>query len=328
MSLPLRKRTVHFYEIQAQSHAKASISNPSCASMPDLLQACSKLAGARSLPVGIRKSPNVHTVLVDWNFDVATNCYELLVSKANAALSDVALRDLGTTRLRKAGKTKIEGIEVSAHLLIRPNSDGKTASMLLTMGAGVSATDVEVLLRSLCREASKDVKNESLFYFDDPSGAKDKQGNTLKYKVGYRFDAVAHRGQTLTSALMSGEFEGMDLIAHVNSKFDAGGNLQITEQSLAIKAVLPKTVTGAAIRNAVRYFTGQSNNAVLYDKVRIRYKTVAGKKTSAILKIQELDAAFTLKDHIEFDSDVEAQQDRLSPTILAGMKPLLSAIPS
>ena len=78
------------------------------------------------------------------------------MSKANAALSDVALRDLGTTKLRKAGKTKVEGIEVSAHVLIRPNTDGKKAALLLTMGAGVASKDIEVLLRLLSRLAAKD----------------------------------------------------------------------------------------------------------------------------------------------------------------------------
>lgn len=327
MTLPLRKRTVHFYEIKIESRTKADINNPSIAPLSDLLSSFAKLASSQRLPATIRKSPNIHTVLGDWKYDAAHNCYGLLISKANAAVSDIALRDLTTRRLRKAGKTKIEGIEDSAHLLIRPNKDGRTAAVLLTMGAGVSVRDLEVLLRMLGKEASTIPINRPLFYFDDPSGAKDTNNNPKQYKVGYLFSATAHQGQTLTQALSGGEFQALELIAHEDSKFDTGGNLQITERSLAVRAVLPKTVTGAAVRNAVNAYLRNPANTIQYDKVRIRYKTPSGKDTSATLEIQQLDAAFTLKELIEFDTDVESQQEKLSPIILDAMKPLLQLIP-
>lgn len=118
----------------------------------------------------------------------------------------------------------------------------------------------------------------------------------------------------------------MELIAHEQEKFDAGGNLEIVERSIGIQAKLPKTVTGASVRNAVRSFQ-QTPDGALYDKLRLHYKTVAGKRTSAVLDIKNLDAAFTLKEHIEFDSDVDAQQEKLESVILRGMKPLLQLVP-
>lgn len=327
MSLPLRKRTVHFYEIHVHSSAKVDIQNPSCAPLTDLLKCFAGLATRNKLPQTIRKSSHLHTVLADWHHDNHNDCYQLLISKANAALSDVALRDLGTKRLRMAGKTRVEGIEISAHILLRPNADGKTAVVLLTMGAGVAAKDIEVLLRSMSRLASKRSRNKALYWFDDPSGAKDAKGKPIQYQVQYRFVAHAHMGQTLTDALQSGEFDSMELIAPVRSQFDAGGNLQITERSLSVQAVLPKTVTGATIRNAIRKFRTQPD-AAIFSRLRIHYKTIAGKKTSATLDLNNLDAAFTLKEQIEFDTDVEAQQEVLSPTIVDGMKLLLQAIPT
>lgn len=327
MSLPLRKRTVHFYEIHLRSYTKAAVKNPSCASLTDLLRSFTLLASGSKLPRTIRQSSQLHTVLADWSYDAANNCYELLVSKANAALSDVALRDLGTTKLRKAGKTKVEGIEVSAHVLIRPNPDGKKAALLLTMGAGIASKDIEVLLRLLSRLAAKDPRSKELFYFDDPSGARGPDGLPLQYKVQYGFAAFGHQGQTLATALQTGEFESMELIAHEQEKFDAGGNLEIVERSIGIQAKLPKAVTGASIRNAIRSYQ-QSPDGALYDKLRLHYKTVAGKRTSAVLDIKNLDAAFTLKEHIEFESDVEAQQENLSVVILAGMKSLLQLVPA
>lgn len=163
------------------------------------------------------------------------------------------------------------------------------------MGASVASQDIEVLLRLLSRLLSKDPRSKSLYYFDDPSGAKTPDGKTLHaHKVQYRFAAYGHQGQTLTTALNSGDFESMDLIAHEEAKFDAGGNLQIVERSLGIQARIPKTVTGATIANAVRSFQ-KSPDGAIYDKLRLHYKTVAGKRTSAVLDIKNLDAAFTLK---------------------------------
>jgi hypothetical protein len=327
MSLPLRKRTVHFYEIHVHAYAKVGIQNPSCAPLPELLKCFAGLATRNKLPQTIRKSSHLHTVLSDWHYDTNSNCYQLLISKANAALSDVALRDLGTKRLRMAGKTKVEGIEISAHILLRPNADGRTAAVLMTMGAGVAAKDIEVLLRGMSRLTAKRRGNKDLYWFDEPSGAKDAKGKAMQYQVHYRFAAHAHMGQTLEAALQSGEFESMELIAPVRSQFDTGGNLQITERSLSVHAALPKTVTGASIRNAIRSFRAQPDGAS-YNKMRIHYKTVAGKNTSATLDLNNLDATFTLKDHIEFDTDVEAQQEALSPTIVDGMKLLLQSLPT
>lgn len=204
MSLPLRKRTVHFYEIHLHSFTKAAVKNPSCASLTDLLKHFALLASGSKLPRTVRQSSQLHTVLADWSYDENNNCYELLVSKANAALSDVALRDLGTARLRRANKTKVEGIEVSAHVLIRPNADRKRAALLLTMGAGVSSKDIEVLLRQLSRLAAKDPRSRALFYFDEPSGARGPDGKPLQYKVQYGFAAFGHQGQTLATALRTG----------------------------------------------------------------------------------------------------------------------------
>jgi len=327
MSLPLRKRTVHFYEIHVHAYSKSGIQNPSCAPLPVLLNCFAGLATASKLPQTVRKSSQVHTVLSDWNYDQASNSYQLLISKANAALSDVALRDLKTAKLRKAGKTKAEGIEVSAHILLRPNANGKTATVLLTMGAGVASKDVEVLLRGLSRMASKLPKNKTLYWFDDPSGAKDDKGKPKQYEVHYGFAAYSHMGQTMTEALRTGEFTSMELVAPVRSQFDAGGNLQITERTLTVHADLPKTVTAAGVRNAIRHFQKQPD-ASIYSKLRIHYKTVSGKTTSATLELNHLDAAFTLKEQIDFTMDVEAQQESLCPAIVDGMKTLLQSVPT
>lgn len=319
-----RKRMVHFYEIIMQSYTRADINSPSTTDFSSMLQCFQRLA-ARA-PVEIARSDNVSTVLADWNYDPANNFYELLINKADATLSDVALRNLSTKSLRKAGKQKIEGIETSSHILLKPDANGHSVTVLMTMGAGISISDVTTLFRKLSKAASRLPANRALFHFDHPSAAKAADGTPVQYRVSYKFENYAYKGQTLTQALQTGEFESLELIAHDVSQFDAGGNLQIEERVVRVKAAIPKTVTGAALRNAISHFKKGPDGA-WFDTARIHYKSPSGKASSTTLKIQALDAAFTHNERIEFDTDVESQQASLSPTVLQKMRPLLLALP-
>jgi hypothetical protein len=326
MPLPLRKRTVHFYEIHMQARTKTPIRRPSTASLPTLLKSFQGLAIGKNLPITVGGSTKVRTTLVDWYYDANSDHYELLLNRADAGVSDVALRDFDTSNLRKAGKTKKEGIEVSAHVIVRPNRDGQTALVLLTMGAGIGPGNLERLFRGLARQASAQKINQHLFSFDNPSGAKDAKGMPMQYKVQYGFAVHGHQGQTLKQALGAGQFESMELIAFDQQQFDAGGTFQTQERTLKVEAALPKAVTSAAIVNAVKgYLKGP--NAQGFDRLRVRYKTQTGKSSSTTLAINDLDAAFTLKENIDFDVDVQEQQAALNSTILKEMRPLLDMVP-
>jgi hypothetical protein len=319
-----RKRTVHFYELVLQSKTRAEgIPSPSSARLDDLLDAFGKLGAAKYLE--IERPPNMSVTLTDWNYDAATKCYEVLINKADANLSDVTLRNLSTKATRKAGKTKIEGIETSSHILIKPQADGKTALVLMTMGAGVSIDTVVRLLRKLERLTKKNSTHAGLFNFPHPSGAKNAKKEPVTYKVQYQFVGVAYRGRTLTEALKTGHFEAMDLITHVQTGFDDGGNLQIQEKSITVTAQIPEAVKGSTIINAIKKFPGMSKGET-FDRARIRYKSAAGKSITTTLNVNELDAAFTHSELIEFTTDVDAQQVKLSSTILQEMKLLLPTV--
>lgn len=325
MVLPLDKRTVHFYEVEMQSWTRRSdIKNPSKASFPEMLECFNALKVP--LPVEISKTKQAKVSLADAYFDPANGWYELLINKADAGVSDVAFRDLGTAKTRKAGKTKTEGIDVSSHVMVRPNANGHTATVLLTMGAGISVKDVAALFKSLTQQASGLPAYSQLFYFDDPSGANDENGNPKQYRVSYRFIPAAYKSQTLTNALNSGEFEYLELIAHEDRAFDAGGNLTIDQQILKVKAGLPALVTFATIRNALKDYEKKSG-AERFDKLRVRYKNPTGDSTSTTLDIAGLDGAFTQNEVIRFDGEVEAQQTKLSQTVLLPMRKLMQAVP-
>jgi hypothetical protein len=65
-----------------------------------------------------------------------------------------------------------------------------------------------------------------------------------------------------------------------------------------------------------------------YDTARVHYKSQTGRLSTASLATNNLDATFTRNESIHFDTDVEAQQNALSDTVLNAMKPLLQSLPS
>lgn len=326
MALPLRRRTVHFYELKLNPYTQAKVQRPSLAELPDLLKSFQSLAGTGKLPMTVGGTTKVRTKLIDWRYDATNGHYELLLNRADVGVSDTTLRDFDTDRVRKAGKTRREGVEISSHVIVRPNSDGQTALLIMTMGAGLSPGHVERLFRSLCKAAEAKRANRAMFYFDDPSGRKDDDGKPVQYKVRYGFAVYAHPGQTLTDALRVGQFESMELVGYAQKAFDSGGTLQIHERTLKIEAVNPKLVTGAQIINATKRFL-KAGNGQDFDKLRLHYKTPAGKPTSATVPINDLDGAFTFKEAIEFNTDVQDQQMELNETILTQMRPLLGWVP-
>lgn len=314
-----RERVVHFYDVLLKSSTRAKdIPNPSCAGLADIL---ARFASLRPAGKPLHNGKAVMIELADWRIDPSTGLVLALVNRADRDVSDVTFKDFNTRSSRKGGKTKTEGIENSCHVLIQPNSDGRSALMLMTMGAGVSFQYVSRMLNEFARQLSK-AGHDDLFEFPLPSGERDSKGKPLTYRVRYAFECVAHKSTVLDDAVKGGRFVSMDLISHGISAFDAGGNLQIEERVLSIKEARPGYVTGAKLKRAVADFL-KGKKVAEFDDLRIRYKSATGPTRTATLAVRDLDQAFTRKELITFDVDVEAQQTRLSPTVVAAMKTLL-----
>lgn len=309
----LRQRTVHYYEVVLRSWTRVeSIKSPGCCDLRDLLARVDPRA-VKDLKLGGHRQLTVE--LAEWKEDKQSGTFWGLINRADANVSDIALRDLNTRKVRKAGKLRHEGIESSAHVLIAPHSDGRRALILLTMGAGVSMLTLEKMFKEVGRTVLSDPANDDLSMFDHPSGERKKDGSPTQYRVHYSFDVLAHKGQILDDALRNGQFASMELVAHEHEKFDAGGNLQITQQSVHVKAANPAIVSAAALVKAVKSHL-RGSPSYQYDKLKIQYKNDTGEPASATLKINELDAAFTKKVSIHFDTDVEQQQTSISMTVM------------
>jgi len=254
--------------------------------------------------------------IADWKHNPAKGYWSILINRADKAESDVAFRDFPTKAVRKGGKTKSEGVEFSAHIIIKPEPGQPKGLVLITMGAGVRADMVDTMMTMLTRLLGLSGRSPSIFKFPHPNGTRQT------YKVRYQFKCLAHKSALLDEALQKGEFVSLELIAPEVSAFDTGGNLVVQRRAVSVRAVVPKGVTGASIKNGISYFMGQ-NPSQSFDKARIFYKNDIGKEQHITLATNDLDAAFTKKHTIEFTTEVEQQQVALSSTVITEMEKLL-----
>lgn len=314
------ERTVHFYDLKMRSYSRSEgITNPACANIRDVLEVIYnryQLIGTELV-----NRPTLTVEVADASFDSSTGILCLLINKADGDRSDITFKDFGSKARRKGNKQKSEGVESSSHVVIRPNPDGVSALALMTMGSGVSSSAIEKILGIALAEIKNDPLAASIFRFKNPSG-EERNGIPVTYGVRYAFDCLGFKGTVLDEALSKGVFESMQLVAHGRQKFDAGGNLQIDEFSLAVKAVIPEVVTGAAIKNAFRHFM-RNKPLHEYDQLRIRYRKQDGESAVASLEASNLDAAFTKREKIKLAVGLDEQQLKFSNDIIEKMHRLL-----
>lgn len=330
MSLPLRSRTVHFFLLRLKSSAKG-IQNPACCSMEDLLNACISQLDASALPYSISSFSKEQTALD--KFRPYGKNHELLLSKANADRSDVTFRRMESAERRKAGKEANEGVDISSHAIVRPNTTTNpfTATLLMTMGSGVSARDVVKLLNELAEKAPSSGKFKACFWFDHPSAAKKEDGTPEQYQVRYKFESESYLGQTLDAALEQGRFQDMELIAEGPIRMDDGsGNFQAIKKTVTVKAKTPQLVTPASLKNFVKSFAGKETAPDWSDfrTLRVHYESADGRDATATLAINDLEQAFTKKAKIELGVEVEECQEDFHDAIIEPLRELLKVVPS
>ena len=323
--MKVKSRSVHFYDLVLSSRTRVpSIANPSCCSLEELLQ---RLGTVSPSGTEVIKRATYTIEVADWANDSASCGYAMLLNCADRDVSDIALKDFSTRVRRKAGKTIQEGIEESCHVLIKPGADGRRALLLMTMGSGVTFSAVEKALRELIKAVKAKSSNDDLFRFPEPTGAMLDAKTPVTYAVDYSVQLVAHKGTALDDALTHGSFVSMELISHAFKNFDAGGNLQEERQSVFVTAAKSKvgSLTASLVKKAIRTFVKQHATTDLqYDNVRIAYTAPDGQIHHNTLQTNDLDQAFTKRVSIELQKPVDAQQLKLSETVLSAMRELLT----
>lgn len=312
-----RERLVFFYDLTISSKSRnTAIGRPSCISFKEGIDAIHK---GKPTGVSLTRRSSELIEIADWHFDAQTQTYQVLVNRADLSVADPAFKNFRTKTVRPGGKTKDEGIDISTHLIIKLDGSSQTALVLVTYGAGITASIIERLFKQLMKGV-KDVKRHAaLFHFAEPGGSIGKDGNPVTYEVDYEFSASGHQSQTLKDDINAGRFVSMDLITDVSEKFDNSGNLQIKRQVLKIKPVSANKVSMGGLINAVQ----EARKARTLNAARIRFKDSDGKQREEQFSIDALEKAFTRKQHISFESDLPSQSTKIDATIIDGMLELL-----
>lgn len=247
--------------------------------------------------------------LVDWKHDTGRNQYHLLINKADKNTADVAFKDFDTNASRFAGKTEREGIDISTHMLLKPQADGKTALLLVTQGGGMQASAVESVFTQLSKRLKEDGACPDLFQFSCPSG---EVGKT--YKVSYGFACHGHKGQTLQQDLARGKLLDIELVECVEGGLDAGGNFRVESHSVKLVPKTGAAGTLSAIMKMIPYV--ERTHGRTFENARIRFKDHSDKQRIETFQTNHLEVAFTRREYINFDTDLQSSYQELNSGII------------
>lgn len=291
-----RHCTVHFYDLIIRSHTAKGfkVKSPSCAKIGDVLTAALTRAKGHEL------NPNAKVLMKSLD-DVGTSApgsLALLLNCADMTKPDPRFKDFKKKTLRPAGKLAFEAVTKSCHALLVPDqSSPHKALLVMTMRSGIQSEDIAELFNQLSLLASAKATNSHLYEFTDPSNARDENGKYLKYRVNYHFQAVAHTSENLAEALRTGTFKEMTLMVNDEAPFDQGGNLLVTQKSVTVKSFSLAPLSWNRLKQGISSYSNNVQNGK-FDKVKVSYATREGEDKSTTMQINQLDQAFTRREHI------------------------------
>lgn len=311
-----RERVVHHYELEIRSYVTGAttIKNPSCKDFIDIFEEIDKLK-----PIGATLGAKHFRSLTiaDWDFDKSKRTLFVLLNQNDINKSDVAFRDRNKKTVRMAGKLPTEGIETSSYIGMRFDNNNRTASLVMTMGAGITIDNVVKLFRSLIEKLKISGLYKSLFEFPHPSGAVVK-GVQQKYSVQYAIEWSVEKSEYLNAVLASGTLEGVELIHNGSYNFDSAGNFVRERTAITIKPT--KTVTVGEIKRAIDDYKKKGNSV---ESAKIYFKDANGDSKSTSLPVNGLSDAFVKKTRLIFQTDVTDQDAKFSSTILNPLSNLI-----
>lgn len=311
-----REIAVAFYDVTIESSSrKRGIDNPTGADIDSLFKAVADLMKGAERPRYTHRNKTILLEVMAWEHVPGKNEYHVLLNRADQDRPDVAFKDFSTRKTRMGGKTKTEGIDMSTHMIIRPNRNGKSALLLVTQGAKVGIAVLEQLFKALAKSLDEGGKHEQLFVMDAPSGAK---GDT--YRVRYAFTCLGHKGQTLAQDLARGELLQMELVSHKPAKFDSGGNLMVEATAITLKPALGFTGGLSAIKQSIK--EGLSKEGNHYDSLRIRFKDHSLHPRTETFAINKMEEAFVRREYLTFPTDLQSSYTVLSKDIISAMQNL------
>jgi hypothetical protein len=298
------ERVVSFFDLRFFSKVHGDDTQIAALTIGDALLIAHEMWSKDALSLG---NKTIQITLDDWVYLPRAGEHHLIINRADASMLDIPLKDTKTRKRRMAGKTPDEGIDLSAHLLIKLSAKpDHPASLLVTGGSSLQSADVGRYLGRLFRQAKAMGKYEKLFRREHPSGEHGKTINMTSH-----FALEAHPSANIKDILRKGQLEGLELIALSDSKFDAEKTFSIAHKALKLELVEPgkpmllKTFTDA-IKSAAQSLGGDEP-----DLARLTYRPDGEKQI------------FVKKERIKFSSPILPMYEKIQPVVVDKLRQLL-----
>lgn len=311
-----KERVVSFYDLRFFSRMHGDETEIATLTISEALAIARSMWQVNNLEIGRRA---IQIALDDWVYSQKHEEHHLVINRADASLDDIPLKDRKTKRRRMAGKTLDEGIDLTAHILIKlPKQPDQAAQLLMTGGSSLASADVSRYLNALFRQAKSVQKHEGLFRREHASGEK---GRTIS--MTNHFALVAHPSASIMEILRKGQLEGLELIALSDSKLDSEKTFQVTHKALKLELVRPGSpLSLRAVKDVIKA-AGRALGGDEPDVLRLTYKPDGQKPQTATLPINDLEQVFVKKDRIKFADGILPNYVKVVPEVIDKLRQLL-----
>lgn len=266
----------------------------------------------------------VTTYLQDLEFD--DDHASFLINLCDRDAADLAFSNPGAKTRRAVVKQLEEGLDASAHVVIRLDpSVPDTYKMLIESTHGLPSSKVEQFLNYCLRKLGGLIPNE--FMVEDPEQAVDADSKVKKIKARMKVRLFGHPSSTLQADINAGTVNGVELITrNVPARlWDQNG--YVLETAHAIK-MDTRRINSSGIWHKFGVISeicagGISQNL---ETLRVKFKTAAGLNRTVLLDTATLttnDEAYVRKELLHgFTDDLSSSYEKINTHLVARMKAL------
>lgn len=309
------ERVVSFYDLRFFSKIYGQKDQLALIPIEDALKIAHEMW--RSDPL-TRGRGSIQVTLDDWKQSPTQGEHHIVINRADASMEDIPLKDTKTKVRRMAGKTIDEGIDLTAHILIKLTAAGQyTATLLMTGGSSLPSAEVGNYLSLLFRQAKKSAKYKHHFSRPHASGEAGKS-----ISVTHHFELNSHPSVSLQEILKRGELQGLEVISIAHSALDAEKKFTIAQKSVKLNLVNPGepmlvSIFKKAIGSAGRELGDKPTHA------KLTYRPDGQQAQTTTLPVNDLEQVFVKKERIKFAHPILPMYETVSKAVIDKLRGLL-----
>jgi hypothetical protein len=159
-----------------------------------------------------REKGNLVYRIRDIEIDLQSKVAILLIDKADKTAADAAYSDVQTGQLTVFHKTSNQGSAHAAHLFLSLGEEHNRPGAYLALLEGVpgiSHRHIQPLLNSIVRDACD--RDPMTFSYEDPVGAKSKDGHIRKHPFTPLIELRGHPSQDIINDIEHGKIQHLEL---------------------------------------------------------------------------------------------------------------------